>query len=147
MAGSATSNLLSKSKVPAVVDVRTVAVLRHTVSSDTAWYIRSSKISRLVSVPIFFIICVMLKRAAMETPKIKLAGVRTPLKKASAADFVAGSITLFTATLATLEAAPFKTVGACENTLDTTARRTDGGVCTKAVIAYEALMLQSSSEK
>jgi hypothetical protein len=62
----------------------------------------------------------MLKRATMEAPKIKLAGVRTPLKKArSAADFVAGSITLFTATLATLEAAPFKTVGAFENTLDT----------------------------
>lgn len=84
----------------------------------------------------------------MEAPKIKLAGVRTPLKKASAADFVAGSIALFTATLATLEAAPFKTVGAFENTLDTTARRTDGGVCTKAVVAaYAALMLQSFSDQ
>jgi hypothetical protein len=72
---------------------------------------------------------------------------RTPLKKASAADFVAGFITLFTATLATLEAAPFKAVGACENTLDTTAPRTDGGVCTKAVTAYAALMLQSFSNK
>ena len=82
----------------------------------------------------------------MEDPKIKLAGVRTPLKKASAADFVAGSITLVTATLATWEAATFKTVGAFDNTLDTTARRTDGGVCTKAVVTYAALMLQGFSD-